>query len=729
MRMGHKPIRFFVGHLLIKINMKLNLLSRAVALSLTMIYSAGFAQNAAVLAPVNSTQSELQPTPTQANMTNSTNASNTVLKSGIDLQWIDNAVKPQHDFFKFTSGKWLASVQIPTDKGRFGAFDELRDLSEQRLQDIITELSKQKNLSESSESKKIADLYTSFMNERLIHKLDIQPLHATFSRIDKVKTKQQLTATFADIGQLGVSLPLTNYVGQDARNAASYAVYVNQGGLSLPDRDYYLNEDAKFKAYRDAYLKHVEKMLTMSGTKNAHDIAALILELETKIAKAQWSKVENRNPVKTYNKIDVAKLPELMPDFSWTPYLKMAGIDKKVDFVIVRQPTYLSALNAIYAETPLKVWQEYIKWRLLDSYAPYLSERFVREDFAFNSVTLRDIPAIQPRWKRGVARVEAALPEALGKIYVEKYFPPENKQRMEQLVNNLTIAYQQSIKNLTWMSAETKTEALAKLAKFTSKIGYPEQWRDYSKLDINKNDLIGNVMRGAQFNAEYQRNKLGKPVDRKEWGMSPQTVNAYYSPRQNEIVFPAAILQPPFFNAAADDAVNYGGIGAVIGHEISHGFDDSGSQSDGDGNLRNWWTKEDKANFNQLTAALVKQYNAYSPLDGYYVNGALTLGENIADNSGLAIAYKAYQLSLGGKPAPVIDGYTGAQRCYIGWAQVWRGKARDAETIRLLNIDPHSPAAARGNVPLTNQPEFYKAFDVKEGDAMYLSPEQRITIW
>ena len=729
MRMGHKPIRFFVGHLLIKINMKLNLLSRAVALSLTMIYSAGFAQNAAVLAPVNSTQSELQPTPTQANMTNSTNASNTVLKSGIDLQWIDNAVKPQHDFFKFTSGKWLASVQIPTDKGRFGAFDELRDLSEQRLQDIITELSKQKNLSESSESKKIADLYTSFMNERLIHKLDIQPLHATFSRIDKVKTKQQLTATFANIGQLGVSLPLTNYVGQDARNAASYAVYVNQGGLSLPDRDYYLNEDAKFKAYRDAYLKHVEKMLTMSGTKNAHDIAALILELETKIAKAQWSKVENRNPVKTYNKIDVAKLPELMPDFSWTPYLKMAGIDKKVDFVIVRQPTYLSALNAIYAETPLKVWQEYIKWRLLDSYAPYLSERFVREDFAFNSVTLRDIPAIQPRWKRGVARVEAALPEALGKIYVEKYFPPENKQRMEQLVNNLTIAYQQSIKNLTWMSAETKTEALAKLAKFTSKIGYPEQWRDYSKLDINKNDLIGNVMRGAQFNAEYQRNKLGKPVDRKEWGMSPQTVNAYYSPRQNEIVFPAAILQPPFFNAAADDAVNYGGIGAVIGHEISHGFDDSGSQSDGDGNLRDWWTKEDKANFNQLTAALVKQYNAYSPLDGYYVNGALTLGENIADNSGLAIAYKAYQLSLGGKPAPVIDGYTGAQRFYIGWAQVWRGKARDAETIRLLNIDPHSPAAARGNVPLTNQPEFYKAFDVKEGDAMYLSPEQRITIW
>ena len=729
MRMGHKPIRFFVGHLLIKINMKLNLLSRAVALSLTMIYSAGFAQNAAVLAPVNSTQSELQPTPTQANMTNSTNASNTVLKSGIDLQWIDNAVKPQHDFFKFTSGKWLASVQIPTDKGRFGAFDELRDLSEQRLQDIITELSKQKNLSESSESKKIADLYTSFMNERLIHKLDIQPLHATFSRIDKVKTKQQLTATFADIGQLGVSLPLTNYVGQDARNAASYAVYVNQGGLSLPDRDYYLNEDAKFKAYRDAYLKHVEKMLTMSGTKHAHDIAALILELETKIAKAQWSKVENRNPVKTYNKIDVAKLPELMPDFSWTPYLKMAGIDKKVDFVIVRQPTYLSALNAIYAETPLKVWQEYIKWRLLDSYAPYLSERFVREDFAFNSVTLRDIPAIQPRWKRGVARVEAALPEALGKIYVEKYFPPENKQRMEQLVNNLTIAYQQSIKNLTWMSAETKTEALAKLAKFTSKIGYPEQWRDYSKLDINKNDLIGNVMRGAQFNAEYQRNKLGKPVDRKEWGMSPQTVNAYYSPRQNEIVFPAAILQPPFFNAAADDAVNYGGIGAVIGHEISHGFDDSGSQSDGDGNLRDWWTKEDKANFNQLTAALVKQYNAYSPLDGYYVNGALTLGENIADNSGLAIAYKAYQLSLGGKPAPVIDGYTGAQRFYIGWAQVWRGKARDAETIRLLNIDPHSPAAARGNVPLTNQPEFYKAFDVKEGDAMYLSPEQRITIW
>jgi putative endopeptidase len=395
----------------------------------------------------------------------------------------------------------------------------------------------------------------------------------------------------------------------------------------------------------------------------------------------------------------------------------------------VRQPSFLTGLAKVIDATSVDTWKAYLKWQVLNAYAPFLSKRFVDQDFAFSSVTLRGIPANQARWKRGVSRVEEALSEALGQLYVEKYFPPQDKARMQALVSNLMLAYKQSIETLSWMSADTKKEALAKLAKFTPKIGYPDKWRDYSKLVIAKDDLVGNIMRAREVANQRQLDKLGKPVDRTEWGMSPQTVNAYYNSRQNEIVFPAAILQPPFFNSKADDAVNYGGIGAVIGHEISHGFDDSGSQSDGDGNLRDWWTTDDKANFGKLTGAMIAQYNAYSPLPGYTVNGALTLGENIADNSGLSIAYKAYQISLGGKAAPKLDGYTGNQRVFMGWAQVWRGKARDAEAIRLINTDSHSPAAFRGNGPLTNLPEFYAAFGVKDGDKMFVVPEKRITIW
>jgi len=533
----------------------------------------------------------------------------------------------------------------------------------------------------------------------------------------------------AQLSQLGVSLPVNSGVNQDARDSSTYAVYVSQGGLSLPDRDYYLKDDAKFKAFRDAYVKHVEKMLSMSGEKNADKAATDILALETQIATIQWTKVENRNPINTYNKIELAKLTELMPGFNWTSYFAGTGVGNKVNYVIVRQPSFLTALAKIVNDTPVAVWKSYYKWKVLDAYAPFLSQRFVDEDFGFSSVTLRGIPENQQRWKRSVASVEESMSEALGELYVAKYFPPENKARMQRLVNNLIEAYKQSIETLTWMSPETKKEALVKLSKFTPKIAYPDQWRDYSGLQIKADDLVGNVMRSRSFEHQREIAKLGKPVDRKEWGMSPQTVNAYYNSRKNEIVFPAAILQPPFFNPAADDAVNYGGIGAVIGHEISHGFDDSGSQSDGDGNLRNWWTKEDKENFAKLTDALVAQYNAYSPLPGYNVNGKLTLGENIADNSGLSIAYKAYQISLGGKPAPVIDGYTGDQRLFMGWAQVWRGKARDAEAIRLISIDPHSPAEVRGNAPLTNVPGFYSAFGVKEGDKMYVAPEKRTTIW
>lgn len=655
---------------------------------------------------------------------------NASLASGLDLQWIDKTVRPQDDFFKFMSGKWLASTEIPADRARYGSFDQLRELSEKRSHEIIEALAKDNKLVLGTNQQKIADLYNSFLDEKRIENLDIAPLKREFSRINTTAQKADLPILMAQLARLGVALPLQGFVGQDARDSSRYTVYLSQGGLGLPDRDYYLKkDDAKMQGYRDAYLQHIEKMLTMSGDAEATKNAAAIFAFETQLATNQWSRVENRNPVKTYNKFQIAKLKELSSDFDWTAYFDSLGTSGKTDYVIVRQPSFVTGLNALIKDVPLETWKAYLKWQVLNAYAPFLSSRFVEQDFAFNSIALRGIPSNQPRWKRAVGRVEEALPEALGQLYVEKYFPPEYKARMQSLVNNLVVAYQQSIETLTWMSADTKKEALAKLAKFTPKIGYPDQWRDYSQLVILKDDLVGNVIRARDHEFKRQQAKLGQPVNRYEWGMSPQTVNAYYNSRQNEIVFPAAILQPPFFNPNAEDAVNYGGIGAVIGHEISHGFDDSGSQSDGDGNLRDWWTKEDKENFKKLTGALIEQYNAYSPVPGYNVNGALTLGENIADNSGLAIAYKAYQISLKGNAAPVLDGYSGSQRVFMGWAQVWRGKAREAEAIRLIATDPHSPSAVRGNAPLTNLNEFYQAFGVKEGDKMFVAPEKRITIW
>ncbi len=652
------------------------------------------------------------------------------LNSGINFQWVDESVRPQDNFFKFVSGKWLATQEIPADRARYGSFDILRELSEQRCHELIDALAQNHSLAAKSGDKKLADLYASFMNEKLADKLGDKPLHAIFAQVDHITNKNQLPALSAEFGKLRISVPINTSIGQDARDATKYAVYLSQGGLTMPDRDYYLkDDDAKLKGFRDAYQKHVQAMLELTGAKDAEKSAAEIVTLETALARAQWSRVQNRDPVKTYNKVEIAKLNELLPNYNWNQYFVDNGVGDKVDYVIVRQPSFFQDIAKVIDDTPLQTWKTYFKWRALNSFAPFLSSRFVNEDFAFSQKTLTGVTENKPRWKRGVAEIEASMPEEMGRLYVAKYFPPENKARMEQLVQNLILAYRQSIESLTWMGPETKQQALTKLSKFTAKIGYPDKWRDYSKLTIKKDDLVGNVIRARAFEDQRELNKLGKPVDKSEWGMSPQTVNAYYNSRNNEIVFPAAILQPPFFNASADDAVNYGGIGAVIGHEISHGFDDAGSQSDGDGNLRDWWTKEDKENFKKLTSALVEQYNAFSPLPGYHVNGALTLGENIADNSGLAIAYKAYLISLGGNPAPMIDGYSGVQRFYLGWSQVWRGKTRDAETIRLINTDPHSPAEARGNLPLVNQPGFYSAFDVKEGDQMYVAPDKRIIIW
>jgi putative endopeptidase len=652
------------------------------------------------------------------------------LTSGIDLNYIDLAIRPPDDFFRYVSGIWLDTVQIPADRARYGAFDALRDLAEQRLRAIIDDLSRSQDLPAGSDARRIADLYNSFMNDARAEAQGLKPLQSELARIDALEDKRDIPALIAHLTVLGVAVPIEPDVNQDARESTCYAVYLSQGGLGLPDRDYYLkDEDERLKGFRNEYLKYVEKMLTMAGQENADKAARTILDLETGLARVQWTKVENRDPVKTYNKTEIARLPNVVAGYDWKEYFVATDIGDKVGYVIVRQPTFFDGFSKLLDGTPLSVWKAYFKWHLLEAYAPYLDKRFVDQEFAFSGATLRGIPENRPRWKRGVALVQESIGEGLGRLYVAKHFPPEYKTRMQALVQNLLTAYRQSIETLTWMGPETKREALAKLAKFTPKIGYPDKWIDYSALAVDKDDLVGNVMRARRFEYNRQIAKLGRPIDHGEWGMTPQTVNAYYNPLMNEIVFPAAILQPPFFNPAADDAVNYGGIGAVIGHEISHGFDDQGSQYDGDGNLRDWWTKDDHDKFAERTRALVTQYSVYSPLPGYNVNGELTLGENIADNSGLAIAYKAYRISIGDAKAPVIEGLTGDQRLYMGWAQVWRSKARDAEVVRLLKVDPHSPAMFRCNGSLVNQSAFYAAFGVKEGDKMFVPPEKRVIIW
>ena len=650
--------------------------------------------------------------------------------SGIDLQFADPSVRAQDDFFTHLNGQWLKTTEIPADKASWGAFAKLRDDVQPQLRGLIEAAQSDSQKKAGSEAQKIGDFYTSYMDEAKLETVRLKPLAVELQKIRSLRDKKGIPALIAHLNRIGVAAPYSFYVGQDARASTRYAAYVSQGGLGLPDRDYYLKtDDVKLAAVRAKYALHVAKILTMAGAKDGAERAAAIVALETALAEVQWTKVENRDPVKRYNKIDLSKLDLLTPGYDWKSSLAAAGIASKIDSVIVNQPSYFTGFNQVLEKTALANWKAYFEWQLLRAYAEYLSKDFVDADFAFYGTVVTGVTELRPRWKRAVGAVEGALGEAVGKQYVARYFPPERKVRMEALVANLLVAYQQSIATIDWMSPETKEEAQAKLAKFTAKIGYPNQWRDYSALAVSKLDLVGNVMRSNQVSYARMVNKLGRPIDREEWGMTPQTVNAYYRSTMNEIVFPASILQPQFFDARADDAVNYGAIGAVIGHEISHGFDDKGSQSDGDGNLRDWWTKDDRKNFGAKADMLVKQYNGYSPLPGYSVNGELTLGENIADNSGLAIAFKAYKLALGGRPAPVIDGLSGDQRFFMGFGQVWRSKVREQQQIVQIKTDPHSPGQFRANGTMKNQPGFYDAFGVKQGDQMYLAPQERVIIW
>ena len=650
--------------------------------------------------------------------------------SGIDTQYIDTSVRPQDDFFTYLNGKWLKTTEIPADKSSWGTFAKMRDDTQPQLLGIIETAQKDPSKKTGTDVQKIGDLYASFMDEARLETLGVKPLASELQRIRTLKDKKGLPNLIAHLSKIGVATPYGVRVGQDARASTKYATYIGQGGLGMPDRDYYLKLDDKRMAdTRAKYEAHVAQVLTLAGEKNAAEQAKAIVAFETELAQVQWTKVENRDPVKRYNKMSVTELAALTPGYDWNATLAASGVGNKLEYVIVAQPSYLTGFNKVVEKTDLATLKSYFEWQLLREYSPYLSKAFVDANFAFYGTVLTGVSENRPRWKIGVSTVEGALGEALGRQYVGKYFPAERKARMEELVKNVTAAYAQSIETLDWMTPATKKEAQAKLAKFTPKVGYPNKWRDYAKLTIVKNDLVGNVKRASEFAYNRNINKLGKPIDREEWGMTPQTVNAYYSSSMNEIVFPASILQPPFFDMRADDAVNYGAIGAVIGHEIGHGFDDKGSQSDGDGNLRDWWTKEDRAAFQARADMLVKQYNGYSPLPGYNVNGELTLGENIGDNSGLAIAYKAYKISLKGQPAPVIDGLTGDQRFFMGFGQVWRSKMREAQQIVQVKTDPHSPGQFRANGTVMNHPAFYEAFGVKEGDKMYLAPKDRVTIW
>jgi len=645
--------------------------------------------------------------------------------SGIQTADMNKTARAQSDLFEYANGAWLRKVQIPQDRSRYGVDVMMAEQSLVQLRELIEGT---RNSSD-PDARKVADLYDSFMDEARIEQQGVKPLQPELELIDAIKSADEIGTLMAQLDRLGVATPIGIFVAPDAKRSTDYALWFSQGGLGLPDRDYYLSDDAKLLGFRTKYREHVAKMLTLLGDAHAGDEAGRILALETALAKIQWTRVANRDPQKTYNPRSLAQLKELAPSIDWRSYLEKGGVPDPLPTMIVRQPDYLQGLSGLIKSTPLPTWKEYFRYQLLSGSAPYLTRALVDEDFAFTQGVLRDTPKNQERWKRGCELVDQLIGEASGKLYVAKYFPPKAKARIDDLVANLLKAYAQSVDQLSWMSEATKVEARAKLRKINVKIGYPRRWRDYSKLVISPTDLPGNVKRGVKFENDRKLAQLGGPIDRDEWQMTAPTVNAYYDPQLNEIVFPAGILQLPVFNPDAEGAFNYGATGATIGHEISHGFDDEGSQFDSDGNLRDWWTAEDHAKFKAKTDKLVAEYNGFEPVPGFHVNGELTLGENIADIAGIEIAYKAYIASLNGRAPPVIDGMSADQRFYIGYAQSWLSKTRDAALIELVKSNPHSPEKYRVNGVVVHMPSFYDAFAVKRGDKMYLRPEDRVTLW
>ncbi|TRX62060.1 M13 family metallopeptidase [Fulvivirga sp. M361] len=653
----------------------------------------------------------------------------------INTDYMDSTVSPADDFFKFVNGGWVDETEIPGDQGRWGSFNELREMTNETVLSVLENAAKDEQYGEGTDQRKAADFYSIGMDSLLAERAGITPLQSFFDQIDKIKDKKDLQKYLSHQQSYGGGAFFNFFILADLKNSKMMAAYIGQGGLGLPDRDYYTKTDSKSVEIREKYIKHVSRMLQLLGDspEMADEQADRIMDLETGLAEASMTNVEQRNIPALYNKMSLTELNEIVPAFDWSEYLADIGVNG-LDTLIITQPKFMVEVQRVINEVPVSNWKEYLRWQAVNGAAGFLSNEYVSANFDFYNKELRGVEEMRPRWKRVLETTNGSLGEAIGKLYVDQVFPAEAKKKAREMVENIKLAFADRIKNLDWMTDSTKEKALEKLKTMTVKIGYPDEWRDYSRLtvenDPEKSSYIQNILNATKFGFEYQVAKLGKPVDRKEWGMTPQTVNAYFNPLFNEIVFPAAILQPPFYNYLADEAVNYGGIGAVIGHEISHCFDDQGSRFDAEGNLKNWWTDEDAQSFKARTGKLVEQYNAYEPLDSVNVNGEFTLGENIGDLGGVNAAYDGLQRFFlqNGKPE-TIDGFTPEQRFFISWATVWRIKYKD-ETLRTQVLtDPHSPGMYRANGPLANLESFYQAFDIKPGDGMYRADSIRVNIW
>ncbi|WP_397571986.1 M13 family metallopeptidase [Silanimonas sp.] len=649
---------------------------------------------------------------------------------GIDLSNRDNTVQPGDDFNRHANGTWFDNYQLKDYETRYGSFNTLSDQAELQVKAIIEELQARTDLAPGSDEQKVRDLYASYMDTAARDAAGITPIQPILDGIAKIDSVAALTAAFGRAGMDGSNAPVGGGVGLDRKDPNRYLVGVGVGGLGLPDKDFYLNPEPRFVQIRTAYLAHIEKMLGFAGITDAKPRAEAILALETEIAKNHWDRAQLRDRDKTYNLTSFEDLKTQFPAYDWAAHFTAQGLPTPAE-VNVTTPSAVGPILEIVGKTPLNVWRDYLTFHTVDNHAPLLSTEIDQAAFAFNGTVLSGQRAQREQWKRGVALVGGGqgLGDAVGKVYVARHFQPEAKAAMDALVENLRKALRQNIDNLDWMGAATKEEAYKKLESFRPKIGYPTKWRDYASVTIVPNDFMANVLALRQFYTNDQNRRLGTVPDRDEWFMTPHTVNAYYNATFNEIVFPAAILQPPFFDVNADPAVNYGAIGGVIGHEMGHGFDDQGSKSDWQGIQRNWWTDEDRARFEERTKALVAQYNQFCPLEGHCVNGQLALGENIGDLGGLSMAYTAYQMSLNGQPAPVLGGLTGDQRFFLAWAQIWKSKYRDEAMINQVKVGPHSPPQFRINGPLRNLDEWYKAFNVQPDDALYVKPEERVRIW
>lgn len=647
-------------------------------------------------------------------------------RSGVETEYFSGSTLPGQDFFRYVNDRWLDKTDIPADQSNYGSFTILDIQTKEAIREIIETASS--SSSPSPIAKQVGDFYLSYTDVESRNRAGIKPIEGILKEIRGLENRAALMGFAGQLSRRGIPSFLGMGIEPDAKRSDQYAVYISQDGTTLPDRDYYLDDSENSAAIRAAFFRYVRDMLTRIGWEDAEKHASAIVDLETRFAKVQWDKVALRDPVKMYNKMSTNDFAQSNPGLSWRDYASAAGIASQNE-IIVGQPSFFEQAQRELSEESLGTLKAYLAFQTVDTYARVLTEELERMHFAFHETVLSGVAEQEPLWRRGVDACNATLGMPVGQLYVEKHFSPRAKQRMNELVGNLLKAFEQRIEQLEWMGNGTKAQAKEKLALFTPKIGYPDKWKDYSSVQIDGGDVVGNLGRIAEFEHQYALNKLGKPIDRTEWFMPPQTVNAYYNPLMNEIVFPAAILQPPFFNLEADDAINYGAIGAVIGHEISHGFDDSGSRFDGRGNLRNWWTENDRSEFEKRANRLVSQYDAYEPLPGMPLSGRFTLGENIGDLGGLSVAYTAYLLSLEGMPGPMLEGFTGEQRFFIGWAQVWRRKYREEEMRRRIKTDPHSPSAYRCNGIVSNLDGFYKAFGIEPNEPMYIAPDQRVRIW